>query len=93
MGKGPKYVPKIARRHGNPVMEGRMRRGEGVGEGAQGSGADGKKPKSEVDYDEPDVSINHDRRLINVNASARVHWALGILGLDEDMRRLDLDKP
>lgn len=33
---------------------------------------------------------NNDRRFIPVNPGTRVYWALGILGLEEDMKDLDL---
>lgn len=42
------------------------------------------------DEEEPPATINHDRRLISSNANARVHWALGILSVDEDIAKLDL---
>ncbi|KAI9798752.1 MAG: hypothetical protein M1833_004582 [Piccolia ochrophora] len=34
---------------------------------------------------------NADRRYITVNPGTRVHWALGILGVEEDLARLELD--
>jgi hypothetical protein len=58
---------------------------EGLGRARAGVGDDLKE-------EEPDLLITHDRRFINVNANARVHWALGILGVEDDMARLDLDK-
>ncbi|KAI9761075.1 MAG: hypothetical protein M4579_001227 [Chaenotheca gracillima] len=33
---------------------------------------------------------SNDRRFIGVNPAARVHWAIGILGVDEDIRNLKL---
>jgi hypothetical protein len=33
---------------------------------------------------------NNDRRFITVNPGTRVYWALGILGMEEDMKVLDL---
>ncbi|KAI9800863.1 MAG: hypothetical protein M1825_003646 [Sarcosagium campestre] len=36
---------------------------------------------------------NTDRRCIKVNAGTRVHWAIGILGVEEDLNKLDLDDP
>ena len=35
---------------------------------------------------------NNDRRFITINPGARVHWALGLLSVEEDMRRLNLEK-
>lgn len=35
---------------------------------------------------------NNDRRFITVNAGTRVHWALGLLSVEEDMRKLTIDK-
>ncbi len=34
---------------------------------------------------------NNDRRFITVNAGTRVYWALGILGVEEDMKGMKLD--
>lgn len=34
---------------------------------------------------------NNDRRFITVNAGTRVYWALGILGVEEDMQGMKLD--
>lgn len=34
---------------------------------------------------------NNDRRFITVNAGARVHWALGLLSVEEDMQTLNLE--
>jgi hypothetical protein len=39
------------------------------------------------------MMISHDRNSINVNPNMRVHWALGILGVEDDMRKLDSDNP
>ena len=105
MGKGPIYVPTMDRRSKDERLEGRTRRGEGSGEGGVGWGGAVKAETSKraqmrtTDVDtveeeeEPDLSINHDRRFINVSANARVHWALGILGVEDDMKKLDMDKP
>ena len=35
---------------------------------------------------------SNDRRFITVNAGTRVHWALGLLSMEEDMRQLSLSK-
>ena len=32
-----------------------------------------------------------DRRFVTVNAGTRVHWAIGILGVEEDLHHLDID--
>ncbi len=34
---------------------------------------------------------NNDRRFITINPSTRLHWALGLLSVEEDMRKLSLD--
>jgi hypothetical protein len=100
MNKGPKYVPTMARGNKGDRPDGRTRRGDeirerGAGWGGavkvEGSGrAQKRNAQVEADDEEP-VMINHDRRFINVNPSARVHWALGILGLEDDMQKLDLE--
>ena len=83
LGRGPPYMPRLARQHSNQSDNGRVRRGE------KAWGARGIKVE---DDEEPDITINHDRKLINRSANARVHFALGILGVEDDMKRLDLDK-
>lgn len=106
MGRGPPYVPTMDRGNRRERLDGRTRRGEGSGEGGVGWGGAAKAEalrnaqmrRTEVDVvdeeeEEPDMSINHDRRFISVSANARVHWALGILGVEDDMKKLDLDKP
>ncbi|KAL9106278.1 MAG: hypothetical protein Q9227_008677 [Pyrenula ochraceoflavens] len=45
------------------------------------------------DKDEPPSMIDHGRNHIHTNANARVHWALGILSVEEDIQKLDLAKP
>jgi hypothetical protein len=100
MGRGPKYVSTIGRGDRDERLHGRMRRGEGSGDAGIGWGgavkAEGPRKgpqKQEVQEELPeDVLINHDRRFINVNPNARVHWALGILGMEDDMQKLDLEK-
>lgn len=104
MGRGPPYTPTIARGHENERDSGQVRRGEIRREGGGGwvtpgqekggalSNKGGKKPVK-VEEEEPDPSINHGRKYISVNPNARVHWALGIMGVEEDIKKLDLDKP
>src|SRR5205085_1028788 len=100
-GKGPKYVPKMDRRSKDERISGRARRGEASGERGAGWGSAVKAEglgrartgvEDDLKEEVPDLLINHDRRFINVNANARVHWALGILGMEDDMARLDLDQ-
>jgi hypothetical protein len=98
MGKGPKYVATIGRENRDERLNGRIRRGEASGSSGQGWGgavtADAVREKHKDDKDDgTDLMTNHDRRFINVNPNARVHWALGILAVEDDMRKLDLDKP
>ncbi|KKY21517.1 putative c6 finger domain [Phaeomoniella chlamydospora] len=40
-----------------------------------------------IDEETPE-SVSHDRRFIGSNPAVRVHWALGILGLEKDMKAL-----
>ncbi|KAI9865197.1 MAG: hypothetical protein M1813_002517 [Trichoglossum hirsutum] len=39
---------------------------------------------------DPVVDSNSDRRFIQVNPRARVHWAIGIIGVEEDMENLSV---
>lgn len=99
-GKGPKYVPKMDRGNKDERLSGRMRMGEASGERGVGWGAEKAEGLGraragvgdDVKEEEPNPLISHDRRFINVNANVRVHWALGVLGVEDDMARLDLDK-
>ncbi len=47
----------------------------------------GRDPK---DLEHP-AKDNNDRRFITVNAGTRVYWALGILGIEEDLKGMQLD--
>ncbi|KAL6717203.1 hypothetical protein ACLMJK_005118 [Lecanora helva] len=47
----------------------------------------GRHPK---DLEKP-AKDNNDRRFITVNAGTRVYWAMGILGVEEDMKGMKLD--
>jgi hypothetical protein len=40
--------------------------------------------------DDPVLDSNSDRRFIQVNANSRVHWAIGIIGVEEDMENLSV---
>ncbi|KAI9678334.1 MAG: hypothetical protein M1817_006280 [Caeruleum heppii] len=42
--------------------------------------------------DSPPPKDNTDRRLVSSNPETRVHWAIGLLGVEEDLGKLDLDK-
>jgi hypothetical protein len=42
------------------------------------------------DWEQGPAKDNNDRRFIHVNPGTRVYWALGILSVEEDMRRLEL---
>ncbi|KAI9774650.1 MAG: hypothetical protein M1840_002899 [Geoglossum simile] len=39
---------------------------------------------------DPVLDSNSDRRFIQVNANSRVHWAIGIIGVEEDMENLSV---
>ena len=47
----------------------------------------GRDPR---DLEQP-AKDNNDRRFITVNAGTRVYWALGILGIEEDMKGMKLE--
>ena len=47
----------------------------------------GRDPR---DLEQP-AKDNNDRRFITVNAGTRVYWALGILGIEEDLKGMKLD--
>lgn len=91
MGRGPPYTPTMARERKDEREAGKVRRGEsGEGWGTPTVKSEGVKMEEE---EEPNPLINHDRKFIRENPNARVHWALGIMGVDEDMKRLDLGQP
>ena len=46
----------------------------------------GRDPKS---FEQPPKD-NNDRRFITVNAGTRVYWAIGILGVEEDMKNMNI---
>jgi hypothetical protein len=46
----------------------------------------GRRPETSAADDQ------NDRRFIVANPGTRVHWALGILSVEEDVKKLDLGK-
>ena len=44
------------------------------------------------DEEEASAMINHDRRKLASDPNARVHYGVGILGMEEDLKQLDLGK-
>ena len=98
-GKGPKYVPTVPRpdrgADDRVPSVGAQRPEPYRGDNVTRQGEDARRrenaARGEGSEEEPDPMINPDRRFINVNPNARVHWALGLLGVEEDLRSLDLD--
>ena len=86
-GRGPKYTPAMDRDNKDERVSGKTRR-ERLSNPHDPGHQSGKAANED---DEPQM-INHDRRFINVNPNARVHWALGLLAVEADMRKLDLNK-
>ena len=66
-----------------------------MGKGPQYSRTVKDYPQDErIGHIQPDLAVppqdNNDRRLIATNAGTRVHWAVGILGVEEDLSSLSL---
>jgi hypothetical protein len=45
---------------------------------------------SEVESEHDSQILNHDRSLISKHGSSRVHWAMGIMSVEDDMRQMNI---
>jgi hypothetical protein len=45
---------------------------------------------SEAESEHDSQILNHDRSLISKHGSSRVHWAMGIMSVEEDMRQMNI---
>ena len=79
-GRGPPYEPTMDRNNQDPRIRAAF---EGRGAGNSVSSA---SPPSEAKNEH--TILSHDRELIDRNASSRVHWALGLLSVEDDIAKL-----
>ena len=79
-GRGPPYQPTMDRNNQDPRIRAAF---EGRGSANSVSSA---SPSSEMKNEH--TILSHDRDLIDRNASSRVHWALGLLSVEDDIAKL-----
>ena len=82
-GKGPPYKPTMDRNNSDL----RVRRKNKMSYGST------KEEEKEQDDKDSNFGLpRYDRNAIHTNQSTRVHWALGLLSVEQDIEKLNLDK-
>lgn len=84
-GKGPPYVRSLDRDNKDARVNGTSRK---VG----GRGANVPTNLQDLPDEAESQVFSHDRSLIGKHRQTRVHWALGILSVEEDIKKLDISK-
>ncbi|RMZ81748.1 hypothetical protein DV738_g2084, partial [Chaetothyriales sp. CBS 135597] len=82
LGKGPPYHRSLDRNNKDARVNGLPRLGD-----HEASRIEELDPASEHES----KFVRHDRSLIGRHGGTRVHWALGLLGVEQDMEQLQLD--
>ena len=84
-GKGPPYTRSLDRNNKDARVNGTSRRVDpATSEGYSGPNDAGAGQESQF--------LSHDRSLIGKHGSTRVHWALGLLSVEEDIKKLSIGK-
>ena len=84
-GKAPPYTRSLDRNNKDARVNGTSRRVDPArAEVYSGSSDAGVEQESQL--------LSHDRSLIGKHGSTRVHWALGLLSVEEDIKVLDIGK-
>ncbi|EXJ90600.1 hypothetical protein A1O1_03703 [Capronia coronata CBS 617.96] len=85
-GKAPPYHRTLSRHDKDARVNGARLRG------APAAGQDdGGQQKSAAEAAHESEFVHHDRSLIDRSGSTRVHWALGLLSVEEDIKRMNLE--
>ncbi|OAL39324.1 hypothetical protein AYO20_01194 [Fonsecaea nubica] len=80
-GRGPPYERTLAA-HDEDI---RMSKTSAKSSPASGGPSDAATEQHESEF------VNHDRSLIDRSSSTRVHWALGLLSVEEDIQKMALE--
>jgi hypothetical protein len=80
-GKGPPYQRSLDRNNKDARVNGKSRLADGGH-----SRVEALDPASEHESQ----FVSHDRNLIGKHGSTRVHWALGLLSVEQDIEKLEL---
>ena len=84
-GKGPPYTRSLDRNNKDARVNGASRRVDpGNTDNSLGATDTGAEQESQF--------MSHDRSLIGKYGPTRVHWALGLLSVEEDIRKLNIGK-
>ena len=84
VGRGPPYVRTLDKNHKDSRVNGSSRWQE----------SERKRdanPQASAVEDTEGRFVKHDRNLIDRHASTRVHWALGLLSVEEDINKMKLE--
>lgn len=82
-GRGPPYERVWDVNNKDIRVSGVFRRSEGKGE--RSSQVSDAATEHEIEF------VNHDRSLIDRSGSTRVHWAMGLLSVEEDIKQMSLE--
>ncbi len=84
-GKGPPYTRSLDRNNKDARVNGASRR-------VDPTSSDGFTGPSDTGDDQESKFFSHDRSMIGKHRPTRVHWALGLLSVEDDIKRLHLEK-
>ena len=84
-GKGPPYTRSLDRNNKDARVNGASRRVD-PGNSESYSGSTDTSTEQESQF------MSHDRSLIGKHGPTRVHWALGLLSVEEDIKKISIDK-
>lgn len=85
-GKGPPYTRSLDRNNIDARVNGTSRRVD------TGFGRESSPPTDAIPIEPASHFLSHDRSLIGKHAPTRVHWALGLLSVEEDIKSLSINK-
>jgi Fungal specific transcription factor domain len=84
-GKGPPYTRSLDRGNRDARVNGASRKIDARSTGDYAGPAD-------TGAEEESQFVSHNRALIGEHGPTRVHWALGLLSVEEDIKKLDIGK-
>lgn len=84
-GKGPPYTRSLDKSNEDARVNGIYRR-------MYPTGADGPSGALDPTAEHESQFVSHDRSMIGKHGSTRVHWAMGLLSVEEDIKKLTIDQ-
>lgn len=84
-GKGPPYTRSLDQSNEDARVNGIYRR-------IYPTGVDGPSNTLDATAEHESQFVSHDRSMIGKHGSTRVHWAMGLLSVEEDIKKLSIDQ-